>query len=84
VHTLPERVVVLLGQVDPVKLGHHLAADSPFSRELTQVRIYRGQPDGKLDPRGYAASRRQHATWQRSPLTALVTRPLRFRGHGDP
>jgi hypothetical protein len=43
-----------------------------------QVRIYRGQPDGKLDPRGYAASRRQHAAWQRSPLTALHTRPLRY------
>jgi uncharacterized LabA/DUF88 family protein len=66
------------GQVDPVALAQHLAGDSPFDRQLHQVRIYRGQPDGKLDPRGYAASRRQHATWQRSPLVALVTRPLRY------
>src|SRR6266571_444128 len=43
-----------------------------------QAPHWRGQPDGKLDPRGYAASRRQHATWQRSPLVTLVTRPLRY------
>jgi uncharacterized LabA/DUF88 family protein len=66
------------GQVDPVGLAQHLADDSPFSRRLHQVRIYRGQPDGKLDPRGYAASRRQHAAWQRSPLVTLITRPLRY------
>ncbi len=66
------------GQVDPVALARHLAGDSPFDRQLHQVRIYRGQPDGKLDPRGYSASRRQHATWQRSPLVTLVTRPLRY------
>jgi hypothetical protein len=33
------------GQVDPVRLAMRLVADSPFDRELTQVRIYRGQPD---------------------------------------
>lgn len=66
------------GQVDPLALAQHLAADSPFDRELHQVRIYRGQPDGKLDPRGYGASRRQHAAWQQSPLVTLVTRPLRY------
>ncbi len=66
------------GQVDPVGLAQHLADDSPFSRQLHQVRIYRGQPDGKLDPRGYSASRRQHAAWQRSPLVTLITRPLRY------
>lgn len=66
------------GQVDPVALAQHLADHSPFDRQLHQVRIYRGQPDGKLDPRGYAASRRQHAAWQRSPLVELITRPLRY------
>jgi hypothetical protein len=38
------------GQVDPVALARHLADDSPFSRQLHQVRIYRGQPDGTRDP----------------------------------
>jgi uncharacterized LabA/DUF88 family protein len=66
------------GQVDPVALAAHLAADSPFDRQLHGVRIYRGQPDGKLDPKGYAASRRQHAAWLRSPLVTLITRPLRY------
>jgi uncharacterized LabA/DUF88 family protein len=66
------------GQVDPVALAQHLAEDSPFDRELREVRIYRGQPDGRLDQRGYAASRRQHAAWERSPLVKLVTRPLRY------
>jgi uncharacterized LabA/DUF88 family protein len=71
------------GQVDPLALARHLAADSPFDRKLHHVRIYRGQPDGKLDPKGYAASRRQHAAWQQSPLVTLITRPLRYP-HGWP
>jgi uncharacterized LabA/DUF88 family protein len=67
------------GQVDPLRLAKHLAADSPFDRELAQVRIYRGQPDGKLDPRGYGASRRQHARWTASsPLIDLTLRTLRY------
>jgi hypothetical protein len=72
------------GQVDPVVLAQHLADDSPFDRQLHQVRIYRGQPDGKLDPRGYAASRRQHAVWQRSPLVELVTVPSATPKAGPP
>jgi len=71
------------GQVDPVALAEHLAADSPFDRVLHEVRIYRGQPDGTRDPKGYAASRRQHAAWSRSPLVTLVNRPLRYP-HGWP
>lgn len=66
------------GQPNPVALGRHLAADSPFDRELAEVRIYRGQPDATRDPRGYAASRRQHSIWTASPLVTLVTRPLRY------
>ena len=42
------------------------------------MRIYRGQPDSKLDPKGYGASRRQHAAWLRSPYVRLTTRPLRY------
>src|SRR5215813_2023055 len=51
------------GQVDPVALAQHLAADSPYDRELQQVRIYRGRPDSSLDPKGYAASSRQAGVW---------------------
>jgi uncharacterized LabA/DUF88 family protein len=66
------------GQVDPVALGRHLADDSPFDRQLHQVRIYRGQPDASYDPKSYGASRRQHAAWQRFPLVEVITRPLRY------
>ena len=66
------------GQVNPVALAKHLAADSPFSRELKQVRIYRGRPDSILDPKGFSASSRQAAAWQRSPLVHLTMRTLRY------
>ncbi|MFI5638317.1 NYN domain-containing protein [Streptomyces goshikiensis] len=66
------------GHVDPVKLAQHLAQDSPFDRELTQVRIYRGQPDATKQSVSYGASRRQHAVWERDPLVHLTTRPLRY------
>jgi uncharacterized LabA/DUF88 family protein len=66
------------GQVDPVALAQHVTADSTYDRQLQQVRIYRGLPDNKHDPRGYAASRRQAATWQRSPLTQVTMRPLLY------
>ncbi|GAV38266.1 NYN domain-containing protein [Streptomyces acidiscabies] len=66
------------GQFDPVALAQHLAADSPYQRHLHQVRIYRGQPDATRQPGSYAASRRQHAAWQREPLVHLSTRPLRY------
>jgi uncharacterized LabA/DUF88 family protein len=66
------------GQVDPVALAQHLADDSPFDRQLKQVRIYRGLPDATRDPRGNAACLRQAATWERSPLAKVTTRPLLY------
>jgi len=66
------------GQVDPVALSTHLAADSPFDRHLHQVRIYRGQPDSDRDPKGFAASSRQAAAWESSPLVNLTMRTLRY------
>jgi hypothetical protein len=71
------------GQVHPVLLAQHITADSPFDRHLTQVRIYRGQPAETRDPRGYAASRRQHAHWRSSPQVHLTLRTLRYP-HGWP
>ena len=68
----------LCGQFDPVALAKHIAQDSPFDRELAQVRIYRGQPDSTKQPGSYGASRRQHAQWTLDPLVQLVTRPLRY------
>jgi uncharacterized LabA/DUF88 family protein len=53
------------GQVDPVALAHRLAARKP-GRELVQVRVYRGLPVNKEDPKGYAANRRQTAAWMKT------------------
>ncbi|MEU9685690.1 NYN domain-containing protein [Amycolatopsis japonica] len=66
------------GQINPVELAEHLAQDSPFDRELAQVRVYRGQPVNDRDAKGYAASRRQHSKWENDPRLLLITRPLRY------
>lgn len=66
------------GQIHPVILARYLTADSPFDRTLTEVRIYRGQPDGTRDPVGYAASRRQIAQWSVDSIAKLTVRPLRY------
>lgn len=66
------------GQVDPVALAGHLAADSPFDRQLKQVRIYRGLPDATRDPRGNSACLRQTAIWQHDALAHVTMRPLQY------
>jgi uncharacterized LabA/DUF88 family protein len=66
------------GQVHPLALGQLIAADSPFDRQLHQVRVYRGQPDATRDPRGYAANARQVAAWRKSPLVQVTMRTLRY------
>ncbi len=50
------------GQINPMQLGHCLTRKKP-GRELKQVRVYRGIPANKHDPKGYAACRRQAAAW---------------------
>ena len=72
------------GQVGPAALAQHLADDSPFDRQLQQVRIYRGLPDATRDPRGNGACLRQVAAWQRSPLAHVTLRALQYpRGWPD-
>jgi hypothetical protein len=68
------------GQVNPVKLAQYLAMDGPPGREriLRQVRIYRGRPGNKQDPKGYAACSRQVGVWQQSPLVKVELRTLRY------
>lgn len=67
-----------IGQIDPVKLGEHLVNTSPYARELSQVRIYRGQPDSSKDPKGYSAARRQRAAWEKDERVTVLARPLRY------
>lgn len=64
-----------LGQVDPLDLAHGLLNRGPAGgdRELLQVRIYRGLPDQKFDPKAYAAARRQISRWERDPRIHVFT-----------
>jgi len=68
-----------LGQIDPAAFGLlliRLGGDP--ARTLTQVRMYRGLPSNRHDPRGYAAARRQIAAWERQPQTHVTARSLRY------
>lgn len=67
------------GQVDPVALARLLAARVP-NGVLQQVRIYRGIPTNKADPKGYAANRRQTAAWKKNSdhLVEIYLRPLQY------
>lgn len=66
------------GQVDPLKLGLRLVQDSPFERELKEVRIYRGRPDATKEPKGYGACTRQIDIWQQDPRVECFARTLRY------
>lgn len=67
------------GQVNPYRLAERVAGMSTqFDRDLTEVRVYRGQPDSQRDPRGYAANDRQCQHWRTLPKTTVVTRTLRY------
>jgi hypothetical protein len=67
------------GQVDLLTLGHLLASRVPGG-SLTGVRAYRGRPSRRLDPRSYAAFRRQ--TWVQTEggdgLVTVISRDLRY------
>lgn len=67
-----------LGQINPRRLGDLILTKSAAARELVDVRIYRGLPSSKHDPKGYAAARAQIATWDRDALATPISRPLRY------
>jgi len=67
------------GQVSPIALGEHLAADSPYDRQLAEIRIYRGVASNQRDPKGYAAARRQISVWTgSSSKVTVVDRLLQY------
>jgi len=67
------------GQFDPIALGSLICGRAPpgYARELSEVRVYTGQPSSAKDPKGYGASRKQYAAWERRGVT-VVRRPLRY------
>lgn len=66
------------GQIDPLKLGLHLASDAREPRELAEVRVYRGLPASARDPKAYGAARRQIAAWTLDDRVKVITRALRY------
>lgn len=62
------------GQINPKAIGLDLAA----GRDLREVRIYRGMPDGRKDARGHGACQRQLAWWSKLSQVTAITRPLRY------
>ena len=71
---------VQLGNVHPMRLGERLAQAKP-GRELTEVRVYRGQPDSTKDPKSYGANRRQQAAWERTGAK-VISDPCAIRTTG--
>ncbi|MEX1208330.1 MAG: NYN domain-containing protein [Acidimicrobiia bacterium] len=70
------------GQFSPTALGQRIAERqvSRVPRELTQVRIYRGAPNPRKDPKSAAAQQRQAAEWDLSDLVVVRSRALRYPG----
>jgi uncharacterized LabA/DUF88 family protein len=66
-----------LGNVDPLRLAQRLMQATPRTRELVDVRVYRGRPDPSRDPYGFTANQRQQIAWERAGIT-VVQRPLRY------
>lgn len=67
-----------VGQADPRKIADLLAARTTPAAALEFVRIYRGLPDGRRDPKGNAACTRQVTAWSKLQQVEVFTRPLRY------
>ncbi|MHB1527729.1 MAG: NYN domain-containing protein [Candidatus Dormibacteria bacterium] len=71
------------GHVRPLRLGlllTQLGDEVDPSRELTQVRVYRGEPGPQSLPALQSAFQRQVAAWERRrPVLEVIRRPLRYR-----
>lgn len=72
------------GQVYPRLLAIKLKQAVPSPRELVAVRVYRGLPSSKHDPKGYGAADRQMAMWRKQALVDPVFRPLNYRDPSSP
>lgn len=68
------------GQIDPLKLGQLISSRGLASRELKQVRVYRGRPDPARDPKTYIANMRQSQAQIRigGGRVEVITRTLRY------
>lgn len=67
------------GQINPFRVGLKLKGVGNAERTLHEVRVYRGLPSNKQDPKGYAAARRQIDLWANLPKVQPITRGLNYR-----
>ena len=69
------------GQMSPMRLGRLLCGRQPLGtstpRSCVGVRVYRGRPDPRKEPKTYSAHMRQCAAWEAEGAT-VATRPLRY------
>lgn len=88
----PRTDAFTFGQVFPRRLGVMLRMRGDLvdpDRELTEVRVYRGEPSAEHSAVGQAACQRQVRFWSAQGGVVPVTRPLHYRpiawdGHGRP
>jgi uncharacterized LabA/DUF88 family protein len=67
------------GQINPLALAQLITSRGTVTRELKQVRIYRGRPDSARQPESYGANLRQCEAWEHlSPVVNVTTRTLRY------
>lgn len=67
------------GQFDPMKLAQELTASGSqgVSRQLEEVRVYRGRPHANKEPKTHSAHMKQCKAWETSGVT-VIARPLRY------
>lgn len=67
------------GQIKPMELANLIASRNPpgVTRQVNEVRIYTGTPDGSKEPRTHSAYTKQANAWRSEGVT-VVPRPLRY------
>ena len=68
------------GHLKPIDLGHLIANRGGFdgtAYTLSEVRVYSGRPNPKMDVRTFAAHRKQSQGWRSSGAT-VIERELRY------
>ena len=67
------------GQIHPRTVGELVCSRfATIDVELCEVRVYRGRPSNKKDPKGYAAFQRQSSIWTSTNLVTPRARDLRY------
>jgi NYN domain len=66
------------GQTHPIKVARLITQKLGISYNLLQVRVYRGLPSNKFDPKGYGAVRKQTAIWRKSEKVEVILRPIHY------